>query len=124
MVGSPNSQDYVVVRPKTTMMLVENGKSFRILVDLRAATGIHVNSRPPVSVKSLDDKITATVGTMPDSGEYMDVSKPIEIDCTMNGLPAGRHLARFVIGFTFCSVDAGWCRMGDDTVSITLKVKK
>ena len=118
------SQKYVMVEAKPPTVGVENGKTFFLQVKFKPANGIHVNVQPPVTVRSLDDEIIANVKEMPASGEYLDFTKPVEIECKMTKGRIGEHRLNLVIDYTYCSDKEKWCRMGRDTVSVKVRVKK
>ncbi|HUI28599.1 MAG TPA: hypothetical protein VLX91_00175 [Candidatus Acidoferrales bacterium] len=117
-------QKYVVLEVKNNFIDVENGKPFKFLIEVRPSSGIHVNAQPPISVKPCDSAAKVSVKEPPKSGEYLDLSNPIEVECNVTGLDAGSHELGFVVGYTFCSNKEGWCRMSKDTVSVVVRVKK
>ena len=101
-----------------------NGKPFFFFVRIKPADGIHINAKPPVNVKSLTDGATMSVKKIPESGEYLDSSKPIEVEGNFTGMNPGRYKVDFVVSYTYCSDKEKWCRFGNDTASITVRVKK
>lgn len=117
-------QKYVGVETKPASIEVENGKRFSFFITLRPASGIHINAEPPISVKPAIDGARLSVREIPKKGDYVDSSKPIKVDCTVTGVGAGLHKISFVVGYTFCSENEGWCRMGKDTLSVSVRVKK
>jgi len=119
-----DSQKYVTVKVKNNPINVADGKSFLFYVDIKPVEGIHINAQPPISMKLLDHGTTMVVKKIPQSGEYLDLSKPVEIEGNISDLDAGEHKVNFVVSYTYCSEKEKWCRMGKDTVSITLNVKK
>ena len=126
-----NSQKYVAVDAKSQTRNVENGKTFLILVTIKPVDGIHVNAAPPLSIKPLvEDAMsgngltTLGVKAISKKGDYLDLSKPIQVECKVTGINPGLHKINFIVGYTFCSEKEGWCRMGSDTVSVTVKVRK
>ena len=124
MVVAFDSQNYVVVEIKGRTAEVRNDKPFLLYLSMKPIGGIHINVEPPISVKQLDDMTALNVKKVPKSGEYLDSSKPIEVECKVKGVGAGPHKLRFVVDYTYCSDKEGWCRMGKDTVSATVRVKK
>ena len=119
-----NSQKYVVVEVRSKSVEVENEKPFPLFVSIKPAVGIHVNVGPPISIKSPDKSTTLNIKDMPKSGEYLDPSRPIEVEGEIRGVNIGRYKIIFTVGYTYCSEKEGWCRMGNDTVSVTVNVKK
>jgi hypothetical protein len=119
-----DSQRYVTVKVERTSIQVESGKPFFIFVKIRPADGIHVNAQPPVSVKSLDSQTTLNIKAIPSSGDYLNPSKPIEIEGRVSGVGAGPHKISFIVDYTYCSEKDRWCRMGKDTVFVTIRLKK
>ena len=126
-----NSQKYVVVGAKGKSTFVENGTPFIVLVTLKPAEGIHVNAQPPISVKLVDEpsagegsSTVLKVKNIPRRGDSLDSSKPVEVECEVSGAGSGERNIAFVVGYTFCSSKEGWCRMGSDTVSVTVRVKR
>jgi len=121
-----DSQKYVVVEVKSQSSVVENGKPFFLFFIIKAVSGVHLNAQPPISIKPIGDTTTIKIKgvTEQKSGEYLDVSKPIEVECRLNGAEAASRKLSFEIGYTYCSEKDGWCRMGKDTVSVTVRVKK
>lgn len=119
-----DSQKYVAVEVEKTSIRAESGKPFLLFVKIRPEDGIHVNAQPPVSVKSLDSQTTLNVKAMPKSGEYLDPSKPIKIEGRVTGVGAGPRKISFIVEYTYCSEKDRWCRMGKDTVSVTIRLKK
>jgi hypothetical protein len=120
-----DSQKYVVIEVKNASLIdVENGKPFLFFIKIKPASGIHVNVQPPISVKPLTDGTTINVKRIPESGEYLDLSKPIEVECNVTGMNRGQHKVNFVVTYTYCSEKEKWCRFGKDTTSISLRVKK
>ncbi len=121
---APESQKYVVVELKKPPIEVENGKPFSIFINMKPSSGIHLNAQPPISVKPLSGSETVNVKELSKSGEYLNSAKPVEVECTITGVSVGPHKMSFIVGYTYCSEKDGWCRMGKDTVSVTVKVLK
>jgi hypothetical protein len=129
-----DSQKYVVVEVKTRSAVVENDKPFFLFVAIKPISGVHINAQPPISIKTIGSAATINIKEVPEPrahaplaqklGEYLDVSKPIEVECKLAGVKAGPHKLSFAIDYTYCSEKDGWCRMGKDTVFVTVRVKK
>ena len=129
-----DSQRYVVVEVKSRSAVVENDKPFLLFVTIRPVNGVHVNAQPPISIKAIESAASINIKEVPEPrahvpvaqklGEYLDVSKPIEIECKLAGVKAGPHKLSFQIDYTYCSEKDGWCRMGKDTVFAIVRVKK
>jgi hypothetical protein len=119
-----NSQKYVTVNARSESMDIENGKPFFILLTLKPAGGIHVNVQPPITAKSVNGSATLNVKEIPKAGEYLDPSKPVKVECRVTDASSGSHKISFIVGYTFCSDKESWCRMENDTVSVTVKVKE
>jgi hypothetical protein len=97
---------------------------FLVIVRVKPAEGIHVNAEPPLSIIALDSGISVKLKKVFKSGEYLDPSKPIEVECRADSTDPGPHRFSFVVGYTYCSEKDGWCRMGKDTVFVNVRVKK
>ncbi len=126
-----NSEKYVTVEAKSQATSVENGKPFILLLAMKSLNGIHVNVQPPFSIKPLvenpgsaNGSTTLKLKAIPKKGDYVDLSKHIKVECELTGINPGLHNVRFIVGYTFCSEKEGWCRMGSDTVSVTVNMKK
>ena len=119
-----DSQKYVSVETSSARIGVKNGKPFLILVRLKPAHGIHINAVPPISVKSASATTAISVRETHKKGDYLDTSMPIEVDCTVTGFDAGLHGISLVVAYTYCSEDEGWCRMGKDTLTVSVRVTK
>ncbi len=119
-----DSQKYVSVETKPATINAENGRPFSFSIWLRPANGIHINAEPPISVKPTSEGIKASVTDVRRKGDYVDTSKPIKVDCTLIGVDAGLHRMNFVVSYTYCSENEGWCRMGRDTLSVIVRVMK
>ena len=123
-VRTVDSHKYVTVEIKKNSVAVENGKPFSVFIQLKPAYGIHLNAKPPVSVKSLTDNLKMKVEDVPIVGEWIDPARPIEIKGNVISMNSVRHEAKFVLSYTYCSEKEKWCRFGNDTISIFLKAKK
>ncbi|MFZ1080806.1 MAG: hypothetical protein WAO19_02640 [Candidatus Kryptoniota bacterium] len=119
-----DSQKYVIVEVKSPTTNVENGKPFSFFIKIKPANGIHINVQPPISIKPLTDGTTMNVKEIPESGEYLDLSKPIEVEGVVTRMNLGQRKVNFVVSYTYCSEKEKWCRFGKDTISVSLRVKK
>lgn len=119
-----DSQKYVSVKAERTSVHVESGKPFFLFVRIRPADGIHVNAQPPVSVRSLDSQTTLNVKNIPSTGDYLDSSKPVKIEGKLSGVAGEPRRISFIVEFTYCSEKGRWCRVGKDTVSVTIGSNK
>lgn len=126
-----NSQKYVAVDARSQSASIENGKPFLILITIKPVDGIHVNAQPPISIMPLvedpareNSSTTFNIKEISKKGDYLESSKPIQVESKVTGFSAGFHEINFVVRYTFCSDKEGWCRMGNDTVSVTIRVKK
>ncbi len=118
------SAGYVKVEVKPATLEVENGTPASFELRLKAGDGIHVNAVPPITIKTTTDGAELSVSDLPRTGDYLDLGRPIKIQCKVTGLEPGLHRVDFVLGYTYCSDNEGWCRMGKDSTSIEIKVKK
>lgn len=112
----------VAVKPETIEL--RNGSDAVFDLKLEAGEGIHVNTRPVVIVESQSKGVELSIKELPKSGEYVDPGKPIKVQCKAAGLTAGVHRIDFIVGFTYCNDNEGWCRLGRDTSSIEIRVSK
>ena len=118
------SQKYVSFHASSQSSSIKNGEPFDILVNIKPAAGIHLNANPPISVKPVDGSAVMTLRQPGLRGEYLDLARPVKIECEVKGLPEGDRTISFILGYTFCSADEGWCRMGSDTIAVNVKVGK
>jgi len=119
-----DSQKYVTIRVKKDLLVVENDKPFSFYIIVKPASGIHVNAQPPVSVKPLEAEMIMKLKKITMLGEWLDSSKPIEIEGKVASMDSGEHEIKFIVSYTYCSEKDKWCRFGNDTISVSLKVKK
>ncbi|MGO9481332.1 MAG: hypothetical protein ACLP05_06095 [Candidatus Kryptoniota bacterium] len=126
-----DSQKYVAIEVENAdSMVAENGKPFSFSIRVKPASGIHVNAQPPLYVKSLADGVTMnfkpvqSLGGQTAAGEYLDLSKPLRVECNIMDMAIGRHKIDFVISYTYCSEEGKWCRFGNDTTAISVRVEK
>jgi len=119
-----DSQKFVVVEVKSDFFAVENGKPFPILIEIKPVEGIHLNAKPPISVRSLTNDLTIKIEKVPTVGEWLDTSRPIKVEGNVTSMNPGRHEVDFILSYTYCSEKEKWCRFGNDTISIGLKLKK
>jgi hypothetical protein len=124
MITSIKSADYIKLEVKPAILDVGGDRQGHFEIMLKASEGIHVNSQPAITVRSLTDKVQFAVTDLPKSGDYLDLSRPIKVACDASGLSHGQHRAEFVVSYTYCSDNEGWCRMGKDSISIEIKVAK
>lgn len=118
------SKDYVNVQVKPATLEMENGVPVSFDLRLRASEGVHINAQPAVTIKSGTEGAELSIAELPKAGDYLDMQKPIKIRCKVGGLAPGDHRVDFVVGYTYCSDKEGWCRIGSDSASIEIKVKK
>ncbi len=118
------STDYVKVQVKPATLEIENGVPASFDVQLRASEGVHINAQPAITIKSETGGADLSVAELPKTGDYLDMDKPIKVRCKVGGLAPGLHRIDFVLGYTYCSDKEGWCRIGRDSSSIEIKVKK
>jgi hypothetical protein len=119
-----NFEKYVLLEAKSKSVDVRNEVPFLVLVSMKPVKGIHINTEPPISVTALDRKVTAHVKAVHKSRGYLDSSKPIEVECKPIGVEPGLHKFSYSVNYAYCSEKDGWCRMGRDTVSVTVRVKE
>lgn len=118
------STTYIKVNVQPGRLDMENGMSAAFAVHVHAEKGIHVNAQPTPTIKSETEGAELSIAELPKTGEYLDLQKPIKIQCEVNGMTPGNHTVHFVMGFTFCSDTQGWCSMGNDSSSIEIHIKK
>lgn len=118
------STDYVKVEVRPGTLNAENGSAVSFTLRLRASEGIHVNAEPTLTVKSATKGAELSIAEVYKSGDYLDLGKPIKITCKVDGLTPGQQRVNFVLSYTYCSDKEGWCRMGKDSSSIEIHVKK
>ncbi len=118
------STDYVGVKVSPGTLEAENGNTVSFTLRLSASEGIHLNAEPTLTVKSATNGAELSIAEVHKSGDYLDLGKPIKITCKVDGLTPGRHRVNFVLRYTYCSDKEGWCRMGKDSSSIEIHVKK
>lgn len=116
--------DYVKLQLKPGPVQVENDRPATFEVRLLPNKGIHVNAEPAVNIKSLTEGVRFTIKQLPRKGEYVDPSKPIQVDCSVSGFTPGLHRIEFVLHYTYCSENEGWCRMNRDSAFVEINVKK
>lgn len=114
---------HVTVEVPSSLIEVENGRPVLFRIRLTPADGIHINMNPPVSVTSETVGASLKVREADTSGEYLDSTEPITVECLADGMTPGLHRARFLIRYTYCSEKEQWCRMGNDSALVELMVK-
>jgi hypothetical protein len=118
------STDYVGVKVSPGTLEAENGNTVSFTLRLKASEGIHLNAEPAIIVKSMTNGAELSIAEIHKAGEYLDLAKPIRVSCRVDGLTPGRHRVDFFLSYTYCSDNEGWCRMGKDSSSIEIHVKK
>ncbi len=118
------STDYVKVEIRPGTLEAENGSAVSFTLRLRASEGIHVNAEPTLTVRSTTSGAELSIAEIHKLGDYLDLGKPIKITCKVDGLKPGQQRVNFVLSYTYCSDKEGWCRMGKDSSSIEIHVKK
>ncbi len=112
----------VALKPETHEL--RNGIGTVFDLQLEAGEGIHVNARPAMTIESQTKGVELSIKELPKTGEYIDLGKPIKVQCNTTGLTAGAHRIDFIVGFTYCNDNEGWCRLGRDSSSIEIRVSK
>ncbi len=115
---------YIRVEVAPSVLETEEGIPATFELRLKAGNGIHVNAQPAVSVKSDTKGVSLSIEGMKEIGSQVDLNQPIVVRCGINGLAPGTHVVKFLLNYTFCSDKEEWCRMGNDSLSIEVKVKK
>ncbi len=118
------STDHVRVEVKPGALQVENGSHAWFYLHMRTSEGIHINAEPAITIKSVTKGAELSVVDLPKAGDYLDLAKPIKVMCGVNSFTPGQHRVDFILSYTYCSDKEGWCRMGKDSASIEIKVKK
>lgn len=119
---TPAGDVKVAVKPET--LELRNGSDAVFDLRLEAGEGIHVNTRPAITVESQTKGVELSIKELPKSGDYLDLGRPIEVQCKASGLTQGAHRVDFIVGFTYCSDNEGWCRLGRDSSFIEIEVSK
>ncbi len=119
---APSQQVKVFVKPEALKIQVGSSDVFDLR--LQAGEGIHVNTRPSITIESQTKGVELSIKEISKSGEYLDLEKAIEISCKTVGLAPGEYRADFAVGFTYCNDNEGWCRLGKDSSSIEIEVVK
>ncbi len=115
---------YVGLEVNPSKFEMKEGQSHQFRIRFMPVEGIHVNAQPPLTIKSEVDGVTFRIVKVHASSDYLDPSKPVDIDCTAGRLSPGLHKITFSLGYTFCSDAGKWCRMGNDTLSVDINIKK
>lgn len=118
------TNDYVKVEVVPSSLELENGTAATFGVWLKAGEGVHVNARPAVTVKSETRGADFSIEGIQETGDIVDLNQPLRVECRIDGLAPGTHRVDFLLKYTYCSDKEKWCRMGQDSLSLEIEVKK
>lgn len=118
------STEYVKVEVAPRAMEMQNGKSATFELRLKAEEGIHINARPAVTVESETRGVALSIEEIGESGDRIDLNKPLKVNCKLDGIAPGIHRVDFLLNYTYCSDKEQWCRLGKDSLSIEITVDK
>jgi hypothetical protein len=126
---TPAENKYVTCKISLEKQAVRAGSRTQLLISFTPQKGIHVNTKPPMSISFDSTSYIANIDTLivPQSKipDALDPSKVVKVPFRLKkGIQPGTMKLSGVLTYFYCSDAEGWCSKFKQPFEVTLNITK